>query len=136
MVGSAVAITVESRFCMNSALATITAVRRVSRETRLGCAGDGSSMLAVSLRQRAGGSPTVRDPLFPGLHGANGCRFDLPSPDLHGSFSLKNILLHVKSRNIDCRSSAFGRLILKLFILSQIQSIKLSTPADAPYVPP
>ena len=32
MVGSAVAITVESRFCMNKALATITAVIRVWRD--------------------------------------------------------------------------------------------------------
>ena len=36
MVGSAVAIMVESRFCMNIAVATISAVRRVRLETRLG----------------------------------------------------------------------------------------------------
>jgi hypothetical protein len=36
IVGSAVAITVESRFCMNSAQATITAVWRVRRLVRTG----------------------------------------------------------------------------------------------------
>ena len=35
MVGSAVAMTVESRFCMNIAQATITAVRRVRRLVRI-----------------------------------------------------------------------------------------------------
>src|ERR1700760_1456798 len=51
MVGSAVAITVESRFCMNSALATIKAVRRVRLETLVereeSCAG----MPSVSRRR-------------------------------------------------------------------------------------
>ena len=35
MVGRAVAMTVESRFCMNIAQATITAVRRVRRLVRI-----------------------------------------------------------------------------------------------------
>ena len=40
MVGSAVAMTVESRFCMNIAQATITAVRRVRPLVRIRGAGE------------------------------------------------------------------------------------------------
>ncbi len=42
MVGSAVAITVESRFCMNIALATITAVNRVRLLVRSRAGGEGA----------------------------------------------------------------------------------------------
>jgi hypothetical protein len=45
MVGNAVAIIVESRFCMNIAVATIRAVIRVRCETRLGSI-LGSSVIA------------------------------------------------------------------------------------------
>ena len=48
MVGSAVAMTVESRFCMNIAQATITAVRRVRPLVRSlgGRTGSGGSLIA------------------------------------------------------------------------------------------
>ena len=50
MVGSAVAIIVESRFCMNIAVATISAVSRVRCVTRLG-----SSLVAPSCPIVGGG---------------------------------------------------------------------------------
>ena len=61
MVGSAVAMTVESRFCMNSALATMTAVSRVSCETRLERMLGGLGMSPVSLREPLSESPKDLD---------------------------------------------------------------------------
>ena len=73
MVGSAVAITVESRFCMNSAQATITAVRRVrplvpaaTLTGRVAETAGCSDILPVSRVMRGRESPGAINPDAPG----------------------------------------------------------------------